>query len=106
MTIGNAAARHGSTVMWAPSANLRMWSWHVAVPSSGPCGRPLIIIEHDAADALAAVVVERDRLAALLDQALVEHVEELEERHVGADVVDLVGLERARSPWARPGARP
>ena len=28
-------------------------------------------------------------------EALVEHVEQLEERHVGADVVDLVGLERA-----------
>ena len=46
--MGNAAARHGSTVMCAPSSNLRMWSWQVAVPSSGPCGRPLIIIEHPA----------------------------------------------------------
>ena len=45
--IGNDRARHGSTVMFAPSSNLRMCSWHVAVPRSGPCGRPLIIIEHE-----------------------------------------------------------
>src|SRR5207344_650446 len=50
------------------------------------------------ADPLAAVVVEGDRLAALPEQTLVEHVEHLEERHVGADVVDFVGLEAARYP--------
>jgi hypothetical protein len=37
-----------------------------------------------AADALAAVVRERDRLLALLGQAVVHDVEELEERHVRA----------------------
>ena len=68
---GNAAARHGSTVIESPSLNLR------------------------AADALAAVVVERDRLRAVGDEPLVEHVEQLEERHVGADVVDVVVLEAA-----------
>ena len=33
--------------MWVPSANLRMWSWQVAVPSSGPWARPLIIMAQD-----------------------------------------------------------
>ena len=47
------------------------------------------------ADALAAVVVERDRLAAVGEQLLVEDVEQLEERHVGADVRDVEVLELA-----------
>ena len=46
-TSGKLAARHGSIVTWSPSRNLRMCSWHVAVPRSGPCGTPLIIIPHD-----------------------------------------------------------
>src|SRR3954463_5193688 len=45
--IGNAAARHGSTTISSPSANLRMCNWHVAGPSDGPWARPLIIIEHE-----------------------------------------------------------
>src|SRR5215218_7329252 len=45
--IGKARARHGSTTISSPSSNLRMCSWHVAVPSDGPCARPLIIIEHE-----------------------------------------------------------
>jgi hypothetical protein len=53
-----------------------------------------------AADALAAVVLERHRLLALLDQVLVEDVEHLEERHVLVRG-DLVGLERARGVGAR-----
>ena len=44
--IGNAVARHGSTVTVCPSWNLRMWSWQVAVAFSGPCACPLIMIEH------------------------------------------------------------
>jgi hypothetical protein len=44
---GNAAARHGSTVIESPSWNLRMCSWHVAVPRSGPWARPLIIMAHE-----------------------------------------------------------
>ena len=39
-----------------------------------------------AADAFAAIVVEGDRLFALGDQVLVQHVEHFEERHVSADV--------------------
>ena len=65
LTTGNALARHGSMWISSPSAKLRMCSWQVVVPRSGPCARPLIIMAHTAADALAAVVVERDRLLAL-----------------------------------------
>jgi hypothetical protein len=54
-----------------------------------------------AADALAAVVVERDRLVAVQDQALVDDVEHLEERHVGAHAGHVVGLERAEHVRAR-----
>ncbi len=48
-----------------------------------------------AADALPAVVVEDDRVLALLDQPLVEDVEQLEERRLVADLGDLVRLEPA-----------
>ena len=44
-----------------------------------------VAVDHHAAhaaDAFAAIVVEGDRLLALLDQALVDDVEHLEERHV------------------------
>ena len=44
--IGNAVARNGSIVMLSPSENLRMWSWQVAVPRSGPWGTPLITMPH------------------------------------------------------------
>ena len=44
--IGNARARHGSTTISSPSVNLRMCSWHVAVPRCGPWAWPLIISEH------------------------------------------------------------
>jgi hypothetical protein len=43
-----------------------------------------------AADALAAVVVERDRVLAPAEQVLVEHVHHLEERHVLFDAGHLV----------------
>jgi hypothetical protein len=45
-TTGNAAARHGSIQIRAPSAKLRMCSWHVVVPRSGPCGTPSITTPH------------------------------------------------------------
>ena len=87
LTTGNASARHGSIVSVSPSLKLRMWSWQAVVRSRGPCGAAVDDDAAGAADALAAVVVERDRLLALRDQALVDDVEHLEERHVGADVV-------------------
>ena len=49
-----------------------------------------------AADALATVAVERDRLVALGVELLVEDVEHLEEGHVRADVRDPVGDEAPR----------
>ena len=103
--IGNALARHGSTVIVSPLWNLRMCSWHVAVPRWGPWAWPSIISEHDAADALTAVVVEHDRFLALTDQALVEDVEQLEERRLLADLGDHVVLEPTRRRRDRPGAR-
>src|SRR5690606_38329256 len=44
----------------------------------------------------AAVVLERDRLFAVLDEALIDDVEHREERHVGAHVGHVVRLEPAR----------
>ena len=58
-----------------------MCNWQVAAPRSGPCACPLTIIVAAAADALAAVVIERDRLLAGLDELLVELVHHLQERH-------------------------
>ena len=46
LTIGKAPARHGSITISAPSSNLRMWSWQVAVPRWGPWACPLIMSEH------------------------------------------------------------
>jgi hypothetical protein len=48
-----------------------------------------------AADPLAAVAVEGDRVVAALDQPLVQHVEQLEEGHVGARHDVWVGHEAA-----------
>ena len=45
------------------------------------------------ADALAAIVVEGDRLFAAADQLFVQDVEHLQERHVGGHPLDLVGDE-------------
>jgi hypothetical protein len=45
------------------------------------------------ADALAAVVVEGDRLAVLCDQPFVQDVEQFEEGSLVADRVDAVALE-------------
>jgi hypothetical protein len=75
-----------------------MWSWQAVV--ARPRAVRLAVDHHaaHAADALAAVVVERDRVLALRDQALVDDVEHLQERHVRADVGRVVGDERARGP--------
>ena len=48
------------------------------------------------ADALAAIVVEGDRLFAAADQLFVQDVEHLQKRHVGRHPLDLVGDELAR----------
>ena len=46
LSTGKARARHGSTVIVSPSRKLRMCSWQVVTPGRGPCGMPLIVIEH------------------------------------------------------------
>ena len=86
--IGNAAARHGSTTISAPLWNLRMCSWHVAVPRCGPWAWPSIISEHVPQMPSRQSWSNDDRFLALGDQPLVEHVEHLEERRLVADLVD------------------
>ena len=63
-----------------------MWSWQTVVPRIGPVRDAVDQEPARAADALAAVRVERDRIVALRDQPLVDDVEHLEKRHVGRDV--------------------
>jgi hypothetical protein len=70
----------------------------VQLAGGGHLGTVGLAVDHQpahAADALAAVGVEGDRLLAVAGQPLVEDVEHLEERHVLGDVVELVGLHRA-----------
>src|SRR6186713_325593 len=43
---GNAFALHGSTTIVSPSWKALMCNWQVVVACHGPCGRPLIYIEH------------------------------------------------------------
>ena len=57
------------------------------------------------ADALAAIVVEGDRLFAAADQLFVQDVEHLQERHVGGHPLDLVGDELARGLCCLSAAR-
>ena len=94
-TIGKASARHGSTVIVAPSVNLRMWSWQVAVPPSGPWAWPSIISEHvpqmPSRQSWSKVI----GLLALVVELLVELVEHLEERRLVGHPCELVGLEAA-----------
>ena len=49
-------------------------------------------------DPFAAIVLEGNGLFALGDEVLVEDIEHLEERHVGVDVFQLIGLETALVP--------
>ena len=60
-----ASARQGSIVIVSPSLKLRMWSWQAVVARRGPCGDAVDHHAAGAADALAAVVVEGDRVLAL-----------------------------------------
>ena len=76
-------ARQGSRVSSSPSLKWRMVSWQTVVRARGAVGDAVDHEAAHAADAFAAVVIEGDRLFALVDERLVEHVEHLEERHVG-----------------------
>jgi hypothetical protein len=71
---------------------------HVELAGGGAFRRPVRApVDHHrarSADALAAVVVEGDRLLAGRDPSLVDDVEHLEERHLGADVLGVDLLER------------
>ena len=100
---GKALARHGSSATLSPSLKRRMCSWQTVVPRIRPVRDAVDQEPAGAADALAAVRVERDRILALRDQPLVDDVEHLEERHVGRDVLgdvvhELPGRVRARLP--------
>ena len=67
---------------------------HVELAGGGALGAVGVAVDDQAAraaDALAAVVVEGDRVLAVEGELLVEGVEHLQERHVRGDAVDLVG---------------
>src|SRR5690606_30593379 len=78
---------------------------HVELAGGGGAVRAVgDAVDHDpagAADPLAAVVVERHRFLAGGEEPLVEDVEHLEERRVGADVGHLVGHQAAGRLGAR-----
>ena len=92
---GKALARNGSIQMVSPSRNLRMWSWQVVMPRVLAVGDAVDGQRAGAADALAAVVVEVDRLLALVDEAFVDDVEHFEEGGLLGDVLGIVGFDAA-----------
>ena len=102
---GNAEARHGSIVIVSPSLNLRMWSWHTVPPRIRPVRHAVHHEPARAADALAAVGIERNRILAGANQRVVDDVEHLEERHVGTHVRRLRSPRSAPPHRASPGAR-
>ena len=85
---------------------------HVQLACGGPLLRPVgDAVDHHpagAADALPTVVIEGDRGLPLLDQAVIHHIQHLEEGGVGADVPGVVvheppGRDRSRlAPDAKP----
>ena len=87
---GKARARHGSRYNFVAVLEVA----HVELAQRGPGLRPVgDAVDHDAAhaaDAFAAVVIEGDRLLALVHELFVQDVEHLQERHVRVGVVDLV----------------
>jgi hypothetical protein len=62
-------------------------------PGQGPVRTTVHHQTARSADALAAIALEGNRLDAVVDQPLVQHVERLEQRRVGAHVVHQVRLE-------------
>jgi hypothetical protein len=68
----------------------RSVNWQAEVARSGPWAMPLIHEPARPADAFAAIVFERDRLLALLDRLLVQHVERFQHRHVCIQVLGFV----------------
>ena len=78
------------------SLKRRMCSWQTVVPGSGPCGTPFTMnpqvpqmpSRQSESNAIGSSPVD--------DQAFVDDVEHLEERHVRRDVLDRVVDELAR----------
>ena len=70
---------------------------HVKLAGGGAAVSPVRNAVNDqrahAADAFAAVRIERNRLPALLEEAFVDHVEHFQERHGFDDIRGLVGFE-------------
>ncbi len=94
LSTGNgSAARQGSMVISSPSLKWRMCSWQVVVRSLGPWARPLITRPHMPQMPSRQSWSKAIGSSPFAEQALVDHVEHLEERHVLADVRGLVGLE-------------
>ena len=93
---GNALARHGS--MYSSCAVLEMP--HAELAHRGGGQRAVRdAVDHESArsaNALAAIVLERDRLFAFQDQALVHHVQHLQQRHVRIHVVRFVAHHASR----------
>ena len=75
---------------------------HVHLAGGRTTDRPMRhTVDHHAAaaaDALAAVMLECDRLLALFLEVHVHQVDHLEERGIRRDIARLVGLEAARAP--------
>src|SRR5439155_10316423 len=75
---------------------------HVELAQRRPFARAVRLAVDDrsarAADPLAAVVVERDRILPPLDELLVQDVEHLQEGHVGGDALRLIGDEAPLVP--------
>ena len=90
-------------VIVSPFLKRRMWTWQVG----GAAVRAVRdAVDHQAAaaaDAFAAVGVERDRILAFLDELFVDDIQHLEERHVGMHVVGGVVYEPAG--WSGPACR-
>src|SRR5215471_2927551 len=67
---------------------------HVKLADRGGALRPVRhTVDHEAAhatDALAAIVIEGDRILTLSDETLVDDVEHLQERHMLADPLRLI----------------
>ena len=106
LTTGKALARHGSIVIVSPSLNCRMWSWQTVVAAVGPVRHAVDDEAAHAADALAAVGVERDRRPrparsspSLTTSSISRN--DMSGETSSADVVD----QAARAGRARPGAR-
>ena len=94
---GNAFARHGSRI----DAVAVLEAPHVQLAHGRAGIRPVRdAVDQEAAraaDPLAAVRIERDRIFPSGDQPFVDDVEHLEEGHVGRDVLRDVILELARA---------